>query len=312
MQEDKDQNNYQPVLLDYLDHLRERSLSDVTVDNYRRDLVAFFGFCEKRGCVDPADLLPEHIIAYLDHLRVAEERKPSTMGRHSSAIRGFCRFLQSEKIKADDISQNLLTPKNIRPLPDFLTEEQIDKLLSLPDTSTKFGIRDKAILEVMYGCGLRVSEVVGLRIHDIHPHMGLIQCFGKGGKERRIPIGGYALAAIADYLNRSRSLLLRDKKTDELFLNRFGNKLSRSGIWRIIEGYGKKILDPGSDYKIHPHALRHSAATHMLANGADLRTIQEFLGHENIETTEIYTEVNIKERAAVFERYHPRAKIHKE
>lgn len=301
-----EKNSLDTALVNYLDQLRERSLSADTIDNYGRDLRSFFAFCCENGCCEPEMLRPEHIIAYLAKLK-DEGKSAATLGRHSSAIRGFCRFLQTEHLQQHDISQNMSTPKRLRPLPDVLSSGETDKLLSLPDTSTALGCRDKGILELMYGCGLRVSEAAGLTLYDINFDLQLLRCRGKGDKERIVPVGDYALDAVNDYLRRARPSLLGLKNTQELFLNRFGNKLSRSGLWRIIEGYGKKL---GYD-NIHPHTLRHSAATHMLENGADLRIVQEFLGHSDIMTTQIYTHLDKSKLKEIYNKNHPRAKLHK-
>ena len=180
----------------------------------------------------------------------------------------------------------------------------MDRLLALPDLTTVAGCRDRAMLEMMYACGLRVSELTGISVHDINFDLGLLRCRGKGSKERIIPVGSYALDAVVKYLYNSRPMLLKNKRTQELFLNRLGNKLSRSGFWRIIEAYGRRL---GLD--IHPHTMRHSAATHMMEHGADLRIVQEFLGHSDIITTQIYTHISRGELQRVYHTYHPRAKI---
>lgn len=294
---------FETTITDFIDYLAERSLSDATIDNYRRDLRNFVAYVKMRGCTAPEQLQSEHIIAYLEKEKIIG-KSAATLGRHISSIRGFSRFLLMDKRITRDISQNMVTPKKQRPLPYVLSQKEMDKLLDLPDISTVAGCRDKAMLEMMYGCGLRVSELISISVHDINFELGLMQCKGKGDKERIIPIGSFALEAINDYLENSRPRLLKIKHTQELFLNRLGDNLSRSGFWRIIQAYGKKL---GID--IHPHTMRHSAATHMMENGADLRIVQEFLGHSDIITTQIYTHLSRGELKKVYNTYHPRAKI---
>ncbi len=308
IQEKKAPDRFELALADYQDKLRERSLSDETIDSYSRDLRSFFAFCRKRDCSQPEDLCSEHVIAYLE-MQKRSGRAASTMSRRASAVKGFCRFMQDEKVQEQDISQNITTPKTRRPDPDYLTEEETEKLMSLPDKSKPLGLRDKAILELMYACGLRASEVIGISEHDFRDNMAVLCCRGKGSKERYVPVGEAARDAVRDYLVNARNLLLRRKITGELFLNSRGGKLSRSGLWRIIEGYGEQLHIYEDGKKLHPHALRHSAATHMLERGADLRIVQEFLGHSDISTTQIYTEIDVKKRAAVYNSYHPRAKM---
>ncbi|MBQ6536518.1 MAG: tyrosine-type recombinase/integrase, partial [Firmicutes bacterium] len=206
-----------------------------------------------------------------------------------------------------DVGAHLRASRGQRPFPDALSEADMDKLLQLPDTSTALGIRDKAMLEICYGCGLRVSELVELTLHDMDFEAGFIRVLGKGSKERIVPLGAFAEEALADYMENSRNVLLKGKRTQQLFVNgRDGGKLSRSGFFRILDAYGKKL-----GKKIHPHALRHSAATHMLANGADLRVIQEFLGHSDISTTQIYTSLERSQLKGIYNRYHPRSGLFK-
>ncbi len=297
------QENFAIAILDYIDYLHEQAMSDMTIDSYRRDLNSFARFAVASGCNSPEELVSEHIMAYLAAEKKAQ-KQASTISRRLSAIRGFCRFLLLDKRQSKDISQNLQTPKRSKPLPYVLTQSEMDKLLALPDQRTVLGCRDKAMIETMYSCGLRVSELVNISVHDINFELGLIRVKGKGNKERIIPMGSFALKAVNDYLAESRPSLLQQKQTQQLFVNRLGNSLSRSGFWRILEGYGKRL-----GYDIHPHTLRHSAATHMMENGADLRIIQEFLGHSDIMTTQIYTHLSTGELKRIYNTYHPRAKM---
>lgn len=287
---------------DYLEYLAaERGLSPHTVEGYRHDLLLLANYATEQGINSPQDLAVSHLTAFL-----AKERETghtaSTVARRMSGLRGFCRYLAQEKVLPRDISQNLQTPRLKRPYPYNISQSQMDKLLALPDRQQPKGLRDAALLEIGYGCGLRVSELVGLSVFDIDSSLGYVRVMGKGSKERIIPVGFYALEALNAYLQQGRKALLHGKTTQELFLNMRGGQLSRSGFWRIIQAYGKQL---GLD--IHPHTLRHSAATHMLENGADLRIVQEFLGHSDIGTTQIYTHLNRSELKSIYRKYHPRA-----
>ncbi len=293
---------FSTVVQDYLDHVAmEKSLAALTVESYRRDLEAFSAFAVTAGCASPAELTSDTIAAFLAAGHEAGH-SAATLARRLSTVRGFCRFLTSQSLLPHDISQEMQSPPLKRHFPYALTEQEISRLLALPDLDTAIGLRDRALLEIGYGCGLRVSELVGLSVHDIDSCAGFLRCFGKGSKERIVPVGDYALSALADYLALGRPQLLHGKQTQELFLNFRGGPLSRSGFWRIIEAYGKRI-----GLHVHPHTLRHSAATHMLINGADLRVVQEFLGHSDISTTQIYTHLDRSSLKKIYERYHPRA-----
>ena len=178
----------------------------------------------------------------------------------------------------------------------------MDKLLALPDLTTPLGLRDKAMLELIYACGLRVSELLSLTLHDIHADLGFLRCLGKGDKERIIPVGSLALQALENYLAQARASLLKGQKTPQLFVNHHGRRLTRQGFWKIIKEYGHRL-----GLEITPHTMRHSVATHLLANGADLRMVQELLGHSDIGTTQIYTHVADTHLQRVYQQYHPRA-----
>ena len=292
---------------DYIDSLDlERSMSANTRDSYGRDLQAFACWLAERGVKDPARLDPDLIRDFLAAQK-KQGRAASTISRRMSAIRGFCRYLAQKHILETDVGAHMRASRGQRPFPDALSEADMDKLLQLPDMSTALGIRDKAMLEICYRCGLRVSELVELTLHDMDFEAGFIRVLGKGSKERIVPLGAFAEEALADYMENSRNVLLKGKRTQQLFVNgRDGGKLSRSGFFRILDAYGKKL-----GKKIHPHALRHSAATHMLANGADLRVIQEFLGHSDISTTQIYASLERSQLKGIYNRYHPRSGLFK-
>ena len=297
----------------------ERSLSQNTRDNYGRDLQAFALWLGGRGVETPDQLSPDLIVQFLQEQkqglplpggpdggedRPLQPRAPSTIARRMSAIRGFCRFLTGSGVLSRDPSHQLRAPRGERPWPDAVSQSQIMRLLDLPDLGRALGRRDKALLEICYGCGLRVSELVGLSLHDIDPRQALLRVLGKGNKERIIPVGEYALQALQLYLEDGREQLSRGRGGQQLFLNGCnGGPLTRSGFFRVLRAYGRQI----GLKDIHPHALRHSAATHMLQNGADLRVVQEFLGHADVSTTQIYIKLESSELKAVYNRYHPRS-----
>ena len=285
---------------DYLDYIAlEKNLSAATVDNYRRDLRLLAAYLRESGYKSWKDVDDEMLLLFLEGQN-RQGRAVSTIARRISVFRSFSAYLLRSGYLKKDFCQSLLSPRLHRPFPSVLTPAEINKLLSLPDESPR-GLRDRAMIELSYGCGLRASELLALTAHDIYPEEQLLRCYGKGSKERLVPVGNYALDALDRYLQKGRPLLLQGKDTQELFLNRLGGKLSRSGYWRIISGYGERLGKP-----IHPHTLRHSAATHMLDNGADLRLVQEFLGHSCIDTTQIYTNLSRSELKSKYVNCHPR------
>jgi integrase/recombinase XerD len=243
------------------------------------------------------------VASFLAHLK-ALGLSARSAGRAIHAIRGFFRFLVREEKLADDPMENVRSPRPFKPLPRFLNRAQVEALLEAPDVSTPLGLRDKAILETMYASGLRASEVTQLKAESIDREVGLLRIFGKGRKERLVPIGSSALAAILRYEDHARSRLLKGKRTRQLFLNHSGDGLSRMGLWLIVR---KHALAAGVAQILSPHVLRHSFATHLLENGADLRALQAMLGHADISTTEIYTHVTRERLRQVFDKFHPRA-----
>lgn len=246
---------------------------------------------------------PRDIAAFLAHLREAGLAARSA-GRAVHAIRGFFRFLVREERLKDDPMENVRAPRPFKPLPRFLNQAQVESLLVAPDLTTPLGIRDKAILETLYASGLRASELTHLKTENIDADIGLLRIFGKGRKERLVPIGTSALAAILRYEQEGRPRLMKKKKTRELFLNHAGDALSRMGLWLIVRRHALTI---GVAHILTPHVLRHSFATHLLENGADLRALQAMLGHADISTTEIYTHVTRERLRQVFDKFHPRA-----
>lgn len=288
---------------DYLNHLRaERGLSSNTLSAYRSDLQKLQAWAASREQAIEA-IKPRDIAAFLAHLR-ALGLSARSAGRAVHGIRGFFRFLVREEKLAEDPMENVRSPRPFKPLPRFLNRAQVEALLKAPDLSTPLGLRDQAILETMYASGLRASEVTQLGAESIDPDVGLLRIFGKGRKERLVPIGSSALAAILRYEREGRPKLLKKKRTRELFLNHSGEKLSRMGLWLIVR---RHALTVGVAGILTPHVLRHSFATHLLENGADLRALQAMLGHADISTTEIYTHVTRERLRQVFDKFHPRA-----
>ena len=288
---------------DYLNHLRaERGLSPNTISAYRSDLQKLQSWAASREQAIDA-IKPRDVAAFLAHLR-ALGLSARSAGRAVHAIRGFFRFLVREEKLAEDPMENIRSPRPFKPLPRFLNRAQVEALLQAPDPGTPLGLRDKAILETMYASGLRASEVTHLKTENIDPDIGLLRIFGKGRKERLVPIGSSALAAILRYEQEGRTRLLKKKRTRELFLNHAGDGLSRMGLWLIVR---RHALTVGVAGILTPHVLRHSFATHLLENGADLRALQAMLGHADISTTEIYTHVTRERLRQVFDKFHPRA-----
>ncbi|MCM2988740.1 site-specific tyrosine recombinase XerD [Bacillus safensis] len=282
----------------------ERGLSENTIVSYKRDLQNYLSFLmTHEQLTDIGDVTRLHIIHYLKQLK--EEGKSSkTSVRHLSSIRSFHQFLLREKVTTDDPSWNIETQKTERTLPKVLSLGEVEKLLDTPNQHTPFDYRDKAMLELLYATGIRVSEMLDLTLADVHLTMGFIRCFGKGRKERIVPIGEAAASAIEEYIEKGRSKLLKKQPSDSLFLNHHGKKMSRQGFWKNLK---KRAIEAGIQKELTPHTLRHSFATHLLENGADLRSVQEMLGHADISTTQIYTHVTKTRLKDVYHKFHPRA-----
>lgn len=295
----------QDLLDDFFHYLQvERGLSDNTLQSYRRDLNQYYRHLEKVALKSTwNDIKREDIIRFL-HILKDEGKSAATIARAISAIRSFHRFLIQEQLVEQDPSLHIETPKKTRSLPDILSSEEIEKLLSIPD-HTLLGIRNKAMFELLYASGLRVSELIHLTMDDLRLSMGFIRCFGKGAKERIVPIGDIAIQTIEEYLTQSRPTLVKRKKDEGVvFVNQHGRPLTRQGFWKILKTRAVKV---GLQDKITPHTFRHSFATHLLENGADLRAVQEMLGHADISTTQIYTHVTRNRLKDVYKTYHPRA-----
>jgi integrase/recombinase XerD len=243
------------------------------------------------------------IMGYLLYLQ-EQGRATATLSRNLASIRAFYQFLLREKFIDKDPSVNLESPKIEKKLPQVLSVVEVETLLNGPDTRLASGMRDKAMLELLYATGIRVSELVSLNLSDVNLNMGFIKCFGKGSKERIIPLGRLAIEGVSRYLERGRPMLKKRGQEEALFLNHHGRRLSRQGFWKIIKKYAQLA---NSHKEITPHTLRHSFATHLLENGADLRSVQEMLGHADISTTQIYTHVTRSRLKEVYAKAHPRA-----
>ena len=291
----------QQILLRYYDYLYlEKGLSRNTVDAYKNDLSLFFAYCQSTS-IDIFNPGYSGIVSYLSFCRDTGV-SGRTLARYLSSIRSFYNFLISEGEIDNDPLIKVESPKLARNLPEYLTLEEIEILFKTPDESTIFGLRDKTILELMYSCGLRISEVVGLNVNSIDFENEIILVYGKGSKERIVPYGGRAKRLLESYIQNSRPYLLKRGVTPALFLNYRGERLSRKGIWKMIKSYARKS---GIQKNIKPHTLRHSFATHLIQNGADLRFVQELLGHTDISTTQIYTHLDRGTLIDVHRRYHP-------
>jgi integrase/recombinase XerD len=281
----------------------ERGLAENTIASYRRDLIAYLTFLDNKGIQSLQETKRLHLQAYILHLRISR-KATSTIARTIASLRAFYHFLVQEQRIAKDPTLLLENPKPERKLPQFLTRDQVDVLLASPDLSTDLGLRDKAMFETLYATGLRVSELISLQVNDINYHASFLRCIGKGAKERIIPVGSLARAALLTYQEQVRIRLLRDPQSNILFVNHRGDPMTRQGFWKIIKRYAKLA---GITTPITPHTLRHSFATHLLDNGADLRAVQEMLGHADISTTQIYTHVTTTRLQEVYDHSHPRA-----
>jgi integrase/recombinase XerD len=287
----------------YLDHLRvERRLADHTLESYARDLVALAEYAAGAGC--PVDALDRAALEAF----VREQRNtglsPRSVARRVAAVRGFYRFLVLDRRLSRNPADDLRPPRAWPALPKFLTLEAVDTLIAQPDVSTPLGLRDRAMIELLYATGVRVSELVSVRTADLHLADHYMTCIGKGSKERLIPIGEQASDWIRKYQTGARHELLKGRASPRLFLNARGGPLSRVGFWKILKNHARGANLPPT---ISPHVLRHSFATHLLERGADLRAIQIMLGHADVSTTQIYTHVLEARLRTVYDRFHPRA-----
>jgi integrase/recombinase XerD len=291
-------------LKEYLAHIKlEKNLSQNTVYSYKNDISAFISFLKNSGIDDPSNVSSDNIGGFFKTLKELG-LSGSSSARYFSSLKGFFLYLLKNKYILKNPIEKITAPRISKKLPGVLDINEVDKILSAPKVDDKLGLRDKAMLELFYACGTRVSELINLKVNDLFFDNEIIRVFGKGSKERLIPIGTSAIRWIGEYLKKSRPLLMKKSKSENiLFLNSRGSKLSRMGIWKIIDRY---VKEAGIEKDVHPHTFRHSFATHLLEGGADLRAVQEMLGHADISTTQIYTHIDRDYIKQVHKQYHPR------
>lgn len=293
----------QQWLQEFLDYLRvERGLAHNTLLAYRSDLAHFNDFVKERRFAVPGSLR-DALLAYLLELQ-RMGLAAATVARRVAALKAFFVFLARVNHLEEDPTAELSSPKLIQRLPRVLTQQDMERLLIAPRCNTPRGLRDRAMLELAYATGLRVSELVGLDMESVNFEAGYVRVFGKGARERIVPVGRIALHCLTEYLERGRPVLAGGYGGKSLFVNRRGERLTRQAFWKMLKGYAKTA---GVNKKLSPHTLRHSFATHMLENGADLRVVQELLGHADIGTTQIYTRITHKRLREVYDFSHPRA-----
>ena len=294
---------------DFLGYLSvERGASPHTLSAYRHDLALYVGFLADRDVTEPDDVTRDEVGGFIAWLREAGFA-PTTIERRVASVKSFHRFLVREGVTQNHPTASVPLPRTPERLPDVVSIDDVDRMLSQPFAESPSGARDRAMLEVLYGCGLRASELTGLDVRDVDRAEGFVRVLGKGGKERIVPIAGAALAALGEYLSHGRPYLrtrsgARRQHPDALFLNVRGGRLTRATVHSMVRCYGGRV-----GLRLHPHTLRHSFATHLLEGGADLRSLQEMLGHADISTTQVYTHVD---RTHIREEYlstHPRARL---
>jgi len=288
----------------FFDYLKiERGLSKNTIQSYEDDLQAYSSFLAAAGIQNILSANSEVLSKFMFY---EKDRKLSaaTIARRISCIKTLYKFFTREGFIKENVTELIQSPKLWKRIPDVLNEEEVKRIIECPDLHKKQGIRDRAILETMYAAGLRVSETANLLVNNLNLEVGFIRVKGKGSKERIVPVGNKAIHFLQRYLQEVRCLLLKKKESPFVFLNKSGARLSRQSIWKMITA---TVRQAGIRKQVTPHTLRHSFATHLLEGGADLRSVQEMLGHADISTTQIYTHVNKKKLVEVYQRYHPRA-----
>ncbi|MDD5432176.1 MAG: site-specific tyrosine recombinase XerD [Candidatus Omnitrophica bacterium] len=287
----------------FLDYLSvERGLSSNTISSYRQDLNFYLDYIAQLR-IDALSKITKNDITNFMINQKDKGISPNSIARRLAAIRMFHRFLSRERILKADPTDLVDTPKLWKKIPETLSLNEVESLINQPDIRQTQGIRDKAILETLYATGMRVSEAVNLRLDNVNLDVGFLRCIGKGNKERVIPLGKKAVSYIKKYLDESRPKLLKKSQSDYLFISRLGKNISRQSFWKMIKRYARQA---GIKKTMKPHIMRHSFATHLLEHGADLRSVQEMLGHANISTTQIYTHINKERLKSVHKMFHPR------
>jgi len=294
---------FDPLLDAFTDYIRvEKGLAHNSIVAYSADLLRHVEFCCSVGAHAPQDVTREHILAFFSHLKT-QGLGVRSRARYLAALRGFYAFALEENWLDGNPVTGIETPKLLQTLPHILSLKEVEDLLQGCTKSDALSLRDRAMLEVLYACGLRVSELISLQLEDYHPASAYIRTIGKGDKQRIVPVGEEAMEVLQRYLEQGRPLLLRGRRSNYVFLNRSAQGLTRQGFWKIIK---RRAAAAGISKNVTPHTLRHAFATHLLENGADLRVVQVLLGHADISTTQIYTHVTRAHLKQVHERFHPR------
>ncbi|MCG2712239.1 MAG: site-specific tyrosine recombinase XerD [Candidatus Omnitrophica bacterium] len=288
---------------EFIDYISlERGLSQNTISSYWRDLNKFSQYTENNQITDLLNPDRDHFLGFIYDLK-EKSLKSSSIARNIVVLKVFYRYLVSQKYVKKDPAELLESPRLWRYLPDVLSIREVESFLDVIRGDKVKHMRDRACFELLYATGMRVSELVDLKLKDIDLKLGIIRCLGKGQKERIIPMGAYAQSALVDYLDKGRGKLLKDKESKHLFLSKLGAKITRQMIWKLIKQY---VILANISKRVSPHTLRHSFATHLLEKGADLRIVQELLGHSNIATTQIYTHMNKDKLKSIHKKFHPR------
>jgi integrase/recombinase XerD len=301
-----EEQRHEHLVLDFLAYLEfERGLSRNTLEAYRTDLLQFGRFLEGRG-VSAVEAESAHVSDFLTGLATGDGKaaSPATIHRKAACLRSFYRHLRREGVRESDPTASLSSPRRGRKLPQVLTRAEVDRLLSQPRGTEPAALRDRALLELMYACGLRASEAIGLEVADVDLEDAVLRARGKGSKERIVPIGQSALRALRIYLERGRPNLVKGRPERHLFVNFRGGTLTRQGLYKIVRRHAQAA---GLADRMSPHTLRHTFATHLLAGGCDLRSVQEMLGHADVATTQLYTHLSSERLKDVYFRAHPRA-----
>ncbi|MCW2997396.1 MAG: xerD [Solirubrobacterales bacterium] len=305
---DLTRESFQHHVLDFLAYLEfERGLSRNTLEAYRSDLLQFGGYLHQHG-LDVLAAQHADLAAFMAHLALGTPERPAvapaTLQRKTACLRSFYRHLRRENLLDGDPTADLRAPRKQQRLPKVLSRDQIAALLAAPTGTTPAALRDRALLELMYACGLRASEAIELHVGDLDLQVGVLRARGKGSKERLVPVGREAITAVAIYLKRGRPLLVGAREERHLFVNQRGGGLTRQGLYKIVQRHAAAV---GLQDAMSPHTLRHTFATHLLAGGCDLRSLQEMLGHADIATTQIYTHLSAERLKDVYFKAHPRA-----